>query len=78
MSDVAVVVVDADAAEAVATIAVAVVALGAAVAAIVDAAAQIVLATDVAVFDELNDDVQDGMGCEEVECCFLFLLVGLG
>ena len=67
MSDVAVVVVDADAAEAVATIAVAVVALGAAVAAIVDAAAQIVLATDVAVFDELNDDVQVGMGCEEVE-----------
>ena len=67
MSDVAVVVVDADAAEAVATIAVAVVALGAAVAAIVDAAAQIVLATDVAVCDELNDDVQVGMGCEEVE-----------
>ena len=42
-------------------------ALGAAVAAIVGAAARIVLATDVAVFDELNDDVQVGMGCEEVE-----------
>ena len=70
MSDVPVVVDDADdadAAEAVATTASAVVELVAAVAAIVDAATQILLATDEAVFDEKNDDVQVGTGLEEVE-----------